>query len=36
MWKYVVNSMTYEAGEKESKKTFEELKKISSFNPRSE
>lgn len=28
MWKYVVNSMTYEAGEKESKKTFEELKKI--------
>ena len=28
MWKYVVNSMTYEAGEKENKKSFEELKKI--------
>ena len=26
--KYVVNSMTYEAGEKENKKSFEELKKI--------
>ncbi len=32
MWKYVVNSMTYEAGEKENKKSFEELKKNCRFN----